>query len=180
MSKWFRKYYKTPHTRNEARQNQEGWCRPKRRPAHLADSWDDRPRCIQNTWKVKRNKQYHTGGRGKKHTLILDRNVKEWILQEYFEEHNIPYRIEDVKQSYMRRWPIRRRVVVGQRPYYIKKYIWAGRKLKTIETHQIGYEDIFEWKTIRYEDKPISYTVGYRITWWSDKDIGLEHIIKKM
>jgi hypothetical protein len=163
---------------NEARQNQEGWCRAKRRPANLPDSWDDRSRCIQDTWKVKRKTQYHIGGRGKKHTIVFDRKIKEWILQEYFEKHNIPYKIESVNESYMRKFPIRKKIIVAQVPKYVIKYIWQGRKLIAAQQHQVGYKDIVEWKTVGYTYKPVNYVIGYKVTWWSDKDIGIEYIMK--
>ena len=178
--KWFRRYYKCPRTRNEARQNQEGWCRPKRRPAHLADAWDDKSHCIQNTWKVKRKTQYRVGKRGQKHTFIADSKIRNWVLPEYFDKHDIPYRIEPIYQSYMCKIPIQKKIIIGKIPKYVIKYIWEGKKLVNKQKHQIGYKDIVEWKTVGYKEKQVYYVTAYRITWWSDKDIGLEYILSKV
>jgi len=99
-----RKYrcYRHPKTRNEKKQNQDGWCRAKRRPAHLADAWDDSAICHQRSWKKSRKKQYHENGRGKKHITYIndDSPILKYRLERHFERIGIPYRIEQVKTVY--------------------------------------------------------------------------------
>jgi len=105
----YQRYYRRPRTRQEKRANckyNDKWCRDKRKSANLPDLWNEWPCCCQQTWKVKRKKQYRVGGRGKKNTLFLPRYdlsgwrlwVNTWQLEDYFRNHDIPYRLETVER----------------------------------------------------------------------------------
>lgn len=111
------------------------WARAKRCSNNLPDSWSDVRACYQKTWKHKRETQYRVGGRGKRHVLHLDFHVKEWELQDYFEEHDIPYEIKRVRES---RW---------------------------------------RWSEYRNDWYHYCVTVGFVMTYWTDKDIGIEYIL---
>lgn len=180
----FRKYYKCPKTRNEAKKNQEGWCRPKRRPAHLADAWDDRPRGYQKSWKKFRKTKYHIGGRGKKHTLFL-KDKQAWELQEYCEAHSIPFSMETIREPYKTsRIPITKAVWVGKKPVYLtryrKVYDFATKKyVRQSERYLAWYTNLYEHYIVGYRTVTYSHTIGYDCSWWYDKDIGVEYIIKR-
>jgi len=183
MSKWFRKYYKCPRTRNEAKQNQDGWCRPKRRPAHLADAWDDRPRGYQRSWKKFRKTKYRLGHRGQKHTVFCEGYVKAWSLKEYCESHDIPYNMERVTEVYTYRTPIYSKRLLWRTPKYFYKHVWGKNKngdrciLKEVR-HQVGWEDRYDWVIIGYQNKQGHKLLGYNFIWWSNKNIGVEYILK--
>lgn len=190
MSKWFKKYYRSPRTRNEERQNQSEeysknheWCRAKRRPVHLADSWWDRHGCVQRTWKERRKTKYRPGKRGQKHILFIDHYKDVWKLKEYCEEHDIPHDMENVTEPYTYRVPVKEKRVLFTIPrYYTKSHYGKDAFRRTIVTertqHQIGYEDIVEWVLVGYKDVHTRRTIGYNFTWWSDKDIGIKYILR--
>jgi hypothetical protein len=179
-SKFFRQYYKCPKTRNEARQNQEGWCRAKRRPANLPDLYDDRPRCYQNNWKIKRKTKYRIGKRGKKHTIFCKRF---WVLERYCEKHDIPYNIEKVSESYTYTVPVWKKEFLYRKPNYVLKSVWekdTNGKYVLVRrvVHMSGYKDVYKWVKEGKQTKRGRRLLGYNFTWWSDKDIGIEYIIK--
>jgi len=183
MSKYFCKWYRNPHTRNEKKQNQEGWCRAKRRPAHLIDSYDDKPHGHQKSWKKFRKTQYHIGGRGKEHTLrISNNNISIWSLEKEFRKLNIPFRIDEVREPYRfkrKKWKLVKSK--WKMPVYCRVRIkdttsksgwnWAY-KIVRWEYQAEWQEDGWEWQN--------SYRiVAYDVTWWSDKDIGVEYILNR-
>ena len=66
-------YYRNPRTTAEAKANQEGWGRPRRRPCNLPNAYDDYyPQADRKSWKAKRKTQYRPGGRGKEHSVVVD------------------------------------------------------------------------------------------------------------
>ncbi len=180
MSKYFRKWYKTPHIRNEAKQNQEGWCRAKRRPANLPDPWDDRPRGHQKSWKKFRKTQYHSGGRGTEHTIeIGPYDIHEWNFKEYLEEHGIPYRMEPIKEFYNYKKPIWKRVLGDRKEpvYRFNHYRDEDGKL-CYGCRLERWEYKYHWEKDGWEMTRTYRVIGYKITWWSDKDIGIKYILE--
>lgn len=172
-------YYRHPRTRNEMRANQEGWERAKRRPIHLPDTYDDMYPAHDTSWKAKRKTQYHPGGRGKEHTIEVDADwTYEWDLSEYFKEHDIPYRIEPVNESRMRKFRKWKRVKVGLRPVYKTEYYYKDKKL-CIRHHFRYWADKYETVIDGYEWRPVTTVVKYRVIWWSDKDIGIDYILNQ-
>lgn len=152
--------YRHPHTTQERRQNQDGWGRGCRSGYNLPNVYDDIPvRKPGRNWKDSRKTQYR--GRGKKHeTFIADvRRWQIWSIKEFFENHDIPYRIEEVNRtSYF--WC-----------YGFWRTEWDMRKLKYIYTWQ-PYPKPRRYRKIT--------SLGQRITWWADKDIGLKHILPQI
>jgi len=171
------RWLKSPKTTNEKKQNQDGWCRPKRRPNNLVDRWDDKPHCYQKSWKKFRRKQYYINGRGQKHSIILPSKTRIWILEEYFKNHNIPYRIERIKESRIICIPIRKNRQIGKVPNYITKHIWVRGKLKSTIKHQSGYRIIYEWYIDGYKKCRRTFLKEYKVIWWNNKNIGIEYII---
>jgi hypothetical protein len=177
--KW--RYFKCPKTRNEKKQNQDGWCRAKRRPHNLVDSWDDKPHCHQRTWKKFRKTQYHPGGRGKKHTIYIDdTHISIWGVKTFFEEHDIPYDIEWVLKPTTFKRKNYKKVVDRLRRKY--RRIW-NRKTHQFEkdyNHQMGWEEVWHWEWDgTYKTYTGSSIVGYNITWWYDKDVGIEYVLEQ-
>lgn len=60
-SKWRRsRCHRRPKTTQERRANQDGWCRPSRRPRQLPNAWDDLMRgdIDYRSWKYYRKNQW--------------------------------------------------------------------------------------------------------------------------
>jgi hypothetical protein len=170
-------WLKSPRTFNEKRQNQDGWCRPKRRPNNLVDRYDDRPHGYQKSWKKFRKTQYHTNGRGQKHSVILPAKTQIFELECYFKDHNIPYKIREIKESKIYTRPIRKKRVLYKAPNYVIKYVWIDKKIKQIKVHQAGYRNVYKWYNDGYKQCSQAYLKEYEVTWWSNKDIGIEYLI---
>jgi hypothetical protein len=172
-------YYRHPRTRNEMRANQEGWERPKRRPHQLPDTYDDLWPNHEKSWKAKRKTQYHPGGRGKKHSIEVDPDwTYEWDLSKYFKEHDIPYRIETVCESRMHKFKKWKRVPKGTYPVF--HYYHTKKDGKTVWGMKFShYAEKYDWVHDGWEWKPTIKIVAYRIIWWSDKDVGIEYILKQ-
>ncbi len=158
---------RNPKTHRANRDNQDRqYVRGKR--CSLPSAWDlDYWIGEQKSWKGKRKTQYRTDGRGKKHEVIIGTDVCEWKLEEYFQDNNIPFSIEMI---------LKRVVKYIKKPYgYMKDYGsyydedmgWVSNYQKWIFTH---YETE-EW--VRH------YRIGYEVTWWSDKDIGIDYLLNR-
>ena len=186
-------YYDGPHVMNELRNSHA--CKYARR-GRVADLkhlnfWGDSRYRETNSWKDNRKAQYRTGGRGKRNELELTDNCwrKEWNLEKYFKANDIPFCIEQIKESRQGEYVIyAERVKTYQVPKYC--YTWefitqsdGKKKFGRVVKHQIG----FEWRFIEVPlDKPKvihynrSVSIGSRVIWWSDKDIGIDHILKRI
>jgi len=166
----YRPWIRHPRTTAERRANQEGWERPRRRPHLLPNTYDDLWVRSDKSWKKKRKKQYHTGGRGEHHTVIVPSRGYNWPrlngvpdkehrLREYFEDNNIPYYIEAVRRF---RWTER---------FYWKRTGW--------EDHTIGdftYQRPVHKKIRTGEYYRDYYVDHYIVHWWYNKDIGVDKI----
>ncbi len=172
-------YFRHPRTTQERRENHKHnkWCRRRRNKANLTNAYDDIKENIQKSWKVKRRHQYREQGRGRQHELFLPaNNIPNWAfwlsmydVKQYFNNHDIPFRVK-------------RRCEVT---YKITRYRWNSR-FSGYKTH---YDEdgnsydypVFKDVCIKLE-KPIirkySTLLGYEVTWWSNKDIGIEHILQ--
>lgn len=172
-------YYRHPRTTQEAKANQEGWERAKRRPRNLPSNYDDMYPTHEKTWKNKRKTQYRPGGRGKKHSIEVDLDwTYEWDLSCYFIEHDIPYRIESVCESRTKKFKKWKRVSKGTYPVYRRQFWRQDGKLMWVD--KISYwTEKYEWVHDGWEWKPVVDIVAYRVTWWSDKDIGIDYILKQ-
>jgi len=120
----------------EKKANQDcEYARAKRSPASLPDPWDDYWIRSRKTWKDKRKTQYRES-RGQKRCIKLPSLFYQWGVERYFKLHDIPYRIESLREPHT---------------YYCP---WRERWVKTYRV------------------------VGYQLTWWSDKDIGIDYILR--
>lgn len=188
--RFFKKWYRSPRTTQERRANGRRtdnipFVRAKRNAANLINAWDDRPHCVQKTWKEKRLTKYRVGKRGQKHELFFPSNeygcwALTWTLEEYFEDHDIPFNIETIREVCHRQREIKRWVVKYRVPdygwWYPHLQLRPGRK-----PVQRGWKDVGEWVgTGKYEPYSFSIITGYNVVWWSDKDIGIEHILNRV
>lgn len=178
------RYYRSPKTLNEAKASQDcEYVRAKRRPHNLPNGWDDQPHCTQKSWKVKRRKQYREKPRGKKHEMFFE-DLKwrvRWELQEYFDEHNIPYHIEDHRETYDYTYEVSENVKDYQVPWYTEKYRRdEDGKYVRYAVRQSGYRWIYKTvKTGKFKTVKRSVDAGTTLRWWSDKDIGVEYIMAR-
>lgn len=170
-------WYRSPKTTNEKRQYYSAakYVRAKRRPANLVDTYDDIRINKQNTWKHKRKTQYRCGGRGTKHVIHF--SVKDYWnqwkhfhdIKDYFEEHDIPFCLETLRQIIIGRFPIYKRVrtsIAGP------AYTYGSSQ------HQAGWQ--YYWEDIptgEYKEYKYSTTVGYRLTYWTDKNLDLSSFV---
>lgn len=89
--------YRAPKTTQEKRiyADHKEYVRGKRSKRALPGTWDDIRTTdwrMRKSWKVKREKQYRVGGRGKRHEIYVESFVREWELIQFFDKHDIPYR----------------------------------------------------------------------------------------
>lgn len=184
------KWYRSPRSAAEKRINADPeitkYVRAKRRAHNLPDSWDDYPITVTKSWKDRRKTQYYPNGRGDKHVIILGPKWtcgKLWELEEYFKSHDIPYSIRSLCET-------NTKIINKQRVWTIIGGEWAwinhkirpkgARKHLTIWKPKLYWKSIWGWTWI---DLPKPRTIhnriykGYEVTWWSNKDIGIDHIL---
>jgi hypothetical protein len=157
-------------------------CRGKRLPHNLPDAYDHYFVHKQKCWKKKRKKQYRVGSRGE-HYIFETKSWRDvWELEHYFEDNDIPFRVDEITEVRQGVRYITEKRVEGKPT---KKYhrIWVDGKYILDKSHQIGWKRNFSWVPL---DKPIEIvytynrTVGYEVHYWTDKDIGIEFILKKI
>jgi hypothetical protein len=97
----YKHYYRAPKTTQERRMSYAHgeFVRAKRRASNLPNTYDDINIDYQKSWKKKRAKQYRIGKRGKRQEFYFDYYVRTWYIEEYLEEHDIPYILEDIKET---------------------------------------------------------------------------------
>ncbi len=162
---------------SEKRANQDcEYVRAKRKPSSLPDPWDDYNTVVTKSWKDKRKTQYRGEKRGPKQSIHLNDKAWRilWDLEEYFKKHDIPYRVEK-----------KRKKVIYTVTITTKREKWRQVPLYTHPfrgtVHQIGFR--WEYREIPLETPIVkrykSYeSLGYEIVWWSNKDIGIDYIVK--
>jgi hypothetical protein len=133
---------------------------------------------------VRRKTQYHAGGRGERHEYVVGVegwSSIRWGFEDYCENHNIPYCIENITEPYTYTHTIyTKRVKWYKRRKYQRK--WVDRQFVNDYTHPIGWEWVY--RTVALSEPIIKKRQGtrvtaYRLVWWSNKDIGIEYIINK-
>ena len=178
------------------------YVRGRRTPCNLPNTYDDIPTVETRNWKDHRKTQYHTDGRGEKHQIVFDSEKKwgvVWDLEKYLKDHNIPNNVEhlyrydvEFRYGYWKCSPpaqwwlpendkeeIRFRKLprdpngpnkqkTRYEPYRHYPYIWERRNVKV----WMPYDEPFEYRT--------KVHLGYRVTWWSNKDVGMEHILRRI
>lgn len=126
-------------------------------------------------WKKSRSKQQRTGGRGEKHSIYIEGANKYhlWDFEKYCFKHDIPYRLEEKTTTEKCSYKETKSVAVR----YVPAYTYASNPIRQ---HQVGYKWIYKTvetgRIITYNRKKV---LGCTITWWSDKDIGIEYILKE-
>ncbi len=191
------RFYRKPRTTQERRVNHKRnkWCRKRRNGNNLTDSYDDRCSCVQKTWKVKRRQQYRECGRGQQHTVFLPNDtggaswrfwVNTWNLEEWFNNHDIPCRVEKVQEIEVR-VQTHQRVYkcTGWEPYtYVRRTRTTdgAKKSETLYETKTSWRGVYSWVKVRLAKPRETYwskLTGYRVTWWSDKDIGIDYVIQQ-
>lgn len=194
--RWYRRMRTTAERRANCDPDHIPYVRGKRRGCNLPDPWDDRGTTVTNNWKDYRRTQYRPNGRGEQHRLVLDSRRQYgvvWELEEYFKDHDIPHR---VTRRYRRETHVTHGHWVGGIDYSAKptKHVWRTTKprlkngpnkqeVEYVEHVSYSYPWNPRLKWIQYDRPRISYTqhrLGYEIVWWSNKDIGIEYILKRI
>ena len=173
------RWYHGARTANECRAyyDHPELVRAKRRPVALHSWWDDHTSCVQKTWKTKRRKQYRGRSSKIKHRVRLDIRASTWELDEFFDYHNIPYRLEHIRES--RSYSIRDQVKIKDKyiPIYNYRYVYRDKQMVKEVLHQSGWKWTYKWvregpvRTYTY-----GVTVGYNLTYWSDYEVNLDWI----
>lgn len=174
MRSRYTSYYRNPKTHAERKANLDcEYARPGRRK--LPSSWDDISVHHDKCWKGKRKKQHRDEPRGEEHTFELESDVsysKLWRLEEYFRNHNIPYKIEKHRVTDCYTYEITERVfdkwIVNPYRFYVGGKKVVGPAL--ISTYKLV-------KTGRFKTCKCSKIVGYTVHWWANKDIGVKYIL---
>jgi hypothetical protein len=185
-------WYNGPRVRQELRYTQD--C-PYSRRSRINDLkyclYDGHGNWPGENWKGKRKQQHREYSRGEKHGMVLsDNNWRRiWSIKQYLTEHNIPFKIEDICERQKRKQIIRtERVKDYLSADYVYRWQWDkdanGKKtLMRYRSHQCGFSWKYKEVTL---DKPkvryynVSIRVAYNLTWWSDKDIGMDFILNRI
>lgn len=169
--RWRYHYCHAGQVHNELVANQEGWHRPRRGRQHL-DQWlHDKPHNYEKSWKKKRKTQYRDRSSMQEHSIYIDdMSICNWDLREWLDDHDIPYRWETVKKKFVRyRLGQYKRVEIGSYLYVDHKGI--TRRRSYYENRWVPYD---QPKKVTY-----SQTIGYKLTWWSNKDIGMDYLLNR-
>ena len=177
-----RQYYRCYSCYQEKRMwyahKDEAHLRYKRSPRSIGDSWGEAKGCVQKTWKVKRKKQYRGRSQKQEFTVILPVTISKWDLEEHFNAANIPFRLEEKKESYYYESSGRRRVKDKYIPVYHYRWLYIDGKMTQQRMHQTGwrwtYKDITT--SIRHKVKYSTLT-HYVLTYWSNKELNLDFIL---
>lgn len=188
-------YHRSPKTTQERRAtgvrsdrdeySHYEYARGKRRGKNLPNSYDDlrvaaydERRC----WKTQREKQYRCGSRGTKHELILDENKCNWSaecrLEEYFIEHDIPFKKERIWKQHSRiRYEVYKNIFVRNEPVY-RKILNEDTGYFVEDRSKVWfYKSVWEQKAYnppRYKFARYSTHEGTRFTYWTDKELNLD------
>lgn len=181
----YKRYYRHPRTTQERRTNGSRkdrdlavWRRAKRSASNIPDAWDDFAIFYQKSWKKHRKTQYRSEIRGRKHEVCLGPELidGEWLnrqrmfsLERYFQDHDIPYKITENREliqmievfNYDEKGFLQS--AIGHNGYCFNRIPYYDGMLDDYDYCRHGY-----WKR---------KLLGYRVTWWSDKDIGIEYLI---
>lgn len=172
------------------------YVRAKRNPANIPNAYDDYFVPEKKSWKHNRETQFRCGGRGEEHSLFISNKdyICEYALKEHFRGNNIAYKIEQIKEQRRScRIIYTERVKSHQVPnyvYHLVKYknILPGPSVrwKTVRRREIKHQAGFKWiywnkplDTPRIECYTYNNEIGFNLTWWSDKDIGMDYILKE-
>tara|TARA_R110000803_G_scaffold1731_3_gene5604 strand:+ start:476 stop:964 length:489 start_codon:yes stop_codon:yes gene_type:complete len=155
-----------------------GWARAKRSGTNLVDYWDDIHSVEQRSWKVKREKQYRVGKRGERRECYVEQYrypfpMPEYEFEKYCKANDIPYDIEEVyKRVPVTEYETKRTTIVSFGDNY-SKYFWSEYRYHSLwGGSNDRWEETGETRIAHY-----IRLVGYKLTWWSNKDIGINHVL---
>ncbi len=183
-------WHRHPRTTSERRANCDPdvreYVRGKRSPRMLPNSWDDYNTTVTKSWKDKRLTQHYVDGRGAEHSVRIGKQFRWgpiYRIEDYFKDHEIPYVIDHLYDTEIRlvygQWNMG---VVGWYQYTETREV-RDRSKKKRETKIIylsrwapKYDRVWRQYHIPREVY-YRHDKGYNIIWWSNKDIGIDHII---
>lgn len=137
----FKKYYRSIRTTQERRANgtrkdheAAQWRRAKRSAANIPNSYDDFTITHQKSWKKKRKTQYRCGGRGEHHQIEVIYGKYQWHVKlhnlvGYFEDVDIPYRIEYIREVYSYYSVYHNKLCFGSRVLGFKIHWWTNKRI---------------------------------------------------
>jgi hypothetical protein len=155
---------------------------------YVFTDWDARDRHYRHdkkSWKRKRDTQYRVDGRQQKHNVTLPGDqVRTWLLSQYFEKHDIPFRIIPQRQK---RTSVYWITTERRACYNVPNYLWHsyvgiagyGRVDNRPRGFKTVYYDYPLEKPIRKE-RTYYVTVAYQIVWWSNQDIDIDNILASL
>jgi len=183
MKKQFRYRLGQEFRANLKDEDGRSWGRAKRAKLvrMVLTNWDYRDRHYirdKKSWKRKRDKQYHVDGRPQKHVIVIpDGRCRTWLLSQYLEKHDIPYRILPRREKRVSvYWQTEERKLWYNVPVY--HHVFQDGKLVT--SHQIGYRHVYHYVPLATpirKEREYRTTVEYEVAWWSNKDIDIEKIL---
>lgn len=136
------------------------------RSQHELDPWTyDKFHNYEKSWKKRRQKQYREENRNEQeeHVVFLEDQLNTWNLENWFIDHDIAYKIERVYEMRME----------------VQKYGWCKIKVMCGEDENPFTYYRYVWdKLIDSKPKLIQYR-KYKLTWWSNKDIGIEYVLRQ-
>lgn len=162
------------------------WGRPIRSGMYM-DQWNnDKPHNHEKSWKKKRKTQYRNRSEMVEHTIYLeDRVYKLWEVQRWFDSQDIPYRVEDIRKSHTRmRYYERRWVFIRNEPRidWYKVREGHGKSLVIRWESKYSIRPIYGYREFKLsQPEVVKWTTveGVKLTWWSDKDIGIQRVLNQ-
>ncbi len=182
------RYSRAPRTLQERKANQGKWGRARRNPFHL-DPWGalERGYEVTKSWKDERKTQYRESGRRseREHKIVIEDRKDKWILTDYFDDYDIPYRILVKNKTEKRVETVR--CVYLDCPSVVDEFrhlFSCVKKRRNFYELSIGRIDVFYYECIYknpiIRERYVATGITYHITWWSDKDIGIDYILKNI
>ncbi len=141
--KRYPRWYRRPRTTQERRATQKHskWGRRGRNMKNLPNAYDDIGVKYTKSWKAFRNNQYYEGGRGEVHIIYLE--AQSWC-----------------SWSWIYKDPERK----------LRDFLYEHKIPYKVETIREGYLYWASWHPTP-QWKHSSTIVGYKITYWSKKDL---------
>lgn len=128
--------------------------------------------------------------RGRRHEKLIlykkfgirQRYYCAWNLEQELNKSKVRHKIEKIYEYSVVERPVYESVFIGN--WYTIVGCRIERDPVTKEKRQVytwGCKPKYEWvKTDKTKNVRFKEEVGLRLIWWSDKDIGIEHILKRI
>lgn len=195
-------YYRKPKTTQERKiacdDEHRPYIRGKRTARSLPNAWDDRPKSQINpkSWKkITKNKhQSKVESRGKKHSIYLPENknltsssswrdmtyLKVSSFEDYCKRHSIPHNVVEKKKISFRYYDEKVFVPNGKMKHYYRLARCGTNETSVAPKIFYSVQDGDWVLTGKQKKHKIRETIGYTLTWWSDKDIGIDRILNNI